>query len=135
METSINRRAEDMTQRILVVDDEASVRFGLSAYFGARGYEVDSAADGRDAQALLRMVAYDVVISDPCLEGRNCRQGLEVIRYARVRRPGVRTILLTAYSSAEIETQMQRAGGDTLIPKSVPLSVVADTVSELLKGS
>jgi DNA-binding response OmpR family regulator len=135
METSINRRAEDMTQRILVVDDEASVRFGLSAYFTARGYDVESAADGRDAQAMLRMSAYDLVISDLCLEGRNCRQGLDVIRYARLRHPEVRTILLTAHSSPEIETEVRRIGGDTLIPKAVPLAVVADAVSGLLKDS
>ena len=50
--------------RILVVDDEASVRVALQRYLDGRGHETHTTAHGRDALRLLKESAYDAIIVD-----------------------------------------------------------------------
>ncbi len=66
--------------RILVVDDEPHIRLTLAANLTARGYEVDTAADGAEALALARAAPPDAAIVDLGLPGID---GNEVIRRLR----------------------------------------------------
>jgi two-component system NtrC family sensor kinase len=50
--------------RVLVVDDEASVRLALQRYLEGRGHDVDSTASGSDAMGRLKVAQYDAVILD-----------------------------------------------------------------------
>jgi CheY-like chemotaxis protein len=121
-----------MGHRILIVDDEAAARFALRDFFTSRGYEVHCAASAYDAQVALRATTFSLIVTDLCLAGTVDRGGLAIIRYARAVQPQVKSILLTAYASENVERQLQAIGGDALLPKAVPLSVVADLVAELL---
>lgn len=62
-----------MAKRILVVDDEADIRFALSVFLRSKGYVVDLAEDGREALHKLSRSPYDVMLLDmmmPNLDGR-----------------------------------------------------------------
>ena len=52
------------TARLLVVDDEESVSLTISEVLRQEGYEVETAASGREAVALLRETPYDLVLTD-----------------------------------------------------------------------
>jgi two-component system NtrC family sensor kinase len=66
--------------RILVVDDEASVRVALQRYLASRGHEVETTASGQDALARLRAATYDAVIVDMRMPDLSGEQLFERLR-------------------------------------------------------
>ena len=121
-----------MPERILVVDDEESILFALMEYFTKCGYEVDCAKEVEEAQALLTKARYAVALVDLRLTGIDGVEGLEFIEYLRKQSPETRTILLTAYGSAEIEQEARKRGVDMLLHKPSPLQEMARVVADLL---
>lgn len=73
----------DKVRGILVVDDEEPFRFAVNDYFSARGYEIDCAEEMEEAEAMLSMNDYDVVIVDLRLGGNFTAQGFEIIKNVR----------------------------------------------------
>ena len=70
-----------MKARILVVDDEDSIRTSLVKFLRDRkGYHVDAAADGAEGWGRLAAADYDLVLTDLVMPGMN---GLELIGRAR----------------------------------------------------
>jgi DNA-binding response OmpR family regulator len=120
-----------MSRRILVVDDEPTIRFALSDYLSLRGYSVDSAADLAEARRLLAQGDYSTVITDLSLSGQGGTEGLTLAAFAKHRARGTRVVILTAYGSEESETAAERLGIDAFLHKPVPLDAVARAVAEL----
>ncbi len=121
-----------MSHRILVVDDEEPILFALREYFTALGYEVDAAREAGEAESCLASRQYDLVIADLRLCGSQGSQGLDVLTSARKRAPKIRTILLTAYGSPEVEREARHRGVDAFLHKPKPLPEVARIVVGLL---
>ena len=69
-----------MGARVLVVDDEPEIRRVLRTGLTARGYTVETAADGREGLERLRQAAPDVILLDLMMPGM---PGIEVLRTAR----------------------------------------------------
>jgi len=82
--------------RVLVVDDEASIRDLLSKTLALAEYDVDLAPDGRTALDRLRVVPYDLLITDLKMPGID---GITVIREGRRLRPDIPVIIITGYST------------------------------------
>ena len=82
--------------RILVVDDEENIRELLLKTLALAEYEVDVAPDGRTAVDRMRMIQYDLLITDLRMPGVD---GLTVIREARRLKADIPIIILTGYSS------------------------------------
>jgi excisionase family DNA binding protein len=82
--------------RVLVVDDEASIRDLLSRTLALADYDVDLAPDGRTALDRLRIFPYDLLITDLRMPGID---GLSVIREARRLKPDIPVIIITGFSS------------------------------------
>jgi DNA-binding response OmpR family regulator len=82
-----------MTFRLLVVEDDRTLRSGLRTAFAGEGYEVVLAADGHEARALLRQQRFDLVVLDIMLPGPS---GLELLRELRRRDTQTPVLLLTA---------------------------------------
>ena len=82
--------------RVLVVDDEESVRELLARTLALADYEVDVAPDGRMAVDRMRIIDYDLLITDLRLPGVD---GLHVIREARRLKADLPIIIVTGYSS------------------------------------
>jgi len=66
--------------RVLVVDDEASVRVSLQRYLAGRGHDVETTASGEDALARLRATLYDAVIVDMRMPDLSGEQLFERLR-------------------------------------------------------
>ncbi|MEX1128703.1 MAG: response regulator [Vicinamibacterales bacterium] len=82
--------------RILVVDDEETVRELLSKTLALAEYEVDVAPEGRTAIDRMRIIPYDLLITDLRMPGVD---GLTVIREARRLKADIPVIIVTGYST------------------------------------
>jgi DNA-binding response OmpR family regulator len=120
-----------MSGRILVVDDEPTIRFALSEYLSLRGYSVDSAAALVDARQMVADGDYATVITDLSLSGQGGIEGLKLAAFVRRKDRRTRIVILTAYGSAESETAARRLGVDAFLHKPVPLDEVARALSQL----
>ena len=89
-------RATSGRARILVVDDEASIRDLLSKTFALADYDVRVAPDGKAAIERLRLVSYDLLITDLKMPGLD---GLAVIKEARRFKADMPIIIITGHSS------------------------------------
>jgi excisionase family DNA binding protein len=83
-------------RRVLVADDEESIRDLLSKALAMLDCEVETAADGTAALARLRARDYDLLVADLRMPGMD---GLSVIREARRVQSGLKVIIITGYSS------------------------------------
>ena len=83
--------------RILLVDDEASIRLTLGALLERTGYDVTSADGGEQAVQLLERQAFDLLLTDLKMPGMD---GMQVVAAARQCQPDVAVIVLTGHGSA-----------------------------------
>lgn len=117
--------------RVLVVDDEASIRELLTRTLSLTEYDVEAVADGRSALERLRLDTYDLLIADlrmPVMDG------LTLIREARRLHPALRVIIITGYSTEASAIEAVNLGvvGYLVKPFRVPqvLSAVARALGE-----
>jgi len=110
--------------RVLVVDDEASIRDLLSKTLALAEYDVDLAPDGRTALDRLRVIGYDLLITDLKMPGVD---GLAVIREARRLKTDLPVIIITGYSTeaSAIEAVNLGVSGYLTKPFRVPRVLAA----------
>jgi excisionase family DNA binding protein len=117
--------------RILVVDDESSIRDLLSKTLALAEYDVDTAPDGRSALERLRLYPYDLLIADLKMPGID---GLSVIREAKRLKSNLPVIIITGYSTetAAIEAVNLGVSGYLTKPFRVPqvLAAAAKAIGE-----
>ena len=118
--------------RLLIVDDEDTIRFALAEYFRGSGWAVDAAAEKEEAEALLACTAYAVVIADLRLTGIYGVEGLDIVQWSRHLRPETRVVLLTGNGTPELETEARRRGVDAFLHKPLPLPQLEAVVDSLV---
>ena len=111
-------------QRVLVVDDEASIRDLLSKTLALAEYDVDTAPDGTAALDRLRSVNYDLLIADLKMPGMD---GLTLIRQAKRMKADLPVIIITGFSteSSAIEAVNLGVAGYLTKPFRVPQVLAA----------
>ncbi len=111
-------------QRVLVVDDEASIRDLLSKTLALAEYDVDTAPDGTAALDRLRAVNYDLLIADLKMPGMD---GLTLIRQAKRMKADLPVIIITGFSteSSAIEAVNLGVAGYLTKPFRVPQVLAA----------
>ncbi|MFN2446364.1 MAG: response regulator [Vicinamibacterales bacterium] len=114
----------DVRCRVLVADDEASIRELLSKTLALADYDVDTAPDGRSAIERLRLAHYDLLIADLKMPGLD---GLSLIREARRIRSDLPVIIITGFSteSSAIEAVNLGVAGYLTKPFRVPQVLAA----------
>ncbi len=108
--------------RVLVVDDDRLVLNAVQQYLSAYEFDVDTASEREEAEALLTPKAYSLLIADLRLTGVHGREGLELVRVARERCPLARIVVITAFGTPELELEVLRSGSVMLLEKPLPLS-------------
>ncbi len=116
-----------MSQRILIVDDEANHRSSLSISMRLEGYEVFEAADGQHALETLKRQPVDVVVCDLMMPRID---GLELARRLRFAHPGTRVILMSAYHLTQAQLERAQVGEIGFLPKPYGF----EQLQRLLKG-
>jgi two-component system response regulator PilR (NtrC family) len=116
--------------RILVVDDERSMRDLLAITLRQAGYEVVQADGGEHAVEVLRTGDFDLVITD--LRMRKV-DGLAVLRAAREHSPGTVMLVMTAYASTETAVEAMKLGAYDYLTKPFKLDEIRLTVEKALE--
>jgi len=116
--------AANARPRVLVVDDEASIRDLLSKTLALAEYDVDVAPDGRSALERMRMYPYDLLIADLKMPGMD---GLTVIREAKRYKNDLPVIIITGFSTEQsaIEAVNLGVAGYLTKPFRVPQVLAA----------
>lgn len=120
--------------RMLVVEDELTIRLALQKYFAAEGFDVQCAAELEEAEALLVTNTYDVVIADLRLTGTHTAEGLEILRFIRRHSRGTHVVILSAHASPELQQCAKTLGAEAFFQKPAALSDVAAMVAKLLEA-
>jgi DNA-binding NtrC family response regulator len=112
-------------QRLLVVEDDNSVRSTITTFLELEGYAVDAVSSTREALERLRNDAYPIVITDIYLDERT---GLDVLATARQNNPKCAVILMTARGTIETVMKATQGGAFDYIAKPFELDRMLDTV-------
>jgi two-component system, OmpR family, KDP operon response regulator KdpE len=100
--------------RILIVDDEPSIRRGLRTTLTGMGFEISEAARGEEALALLRTTNFDAVLLDINMPGIG---GLETCRRMRRISARIPILVVTVRASADDTVEALEAGADDYLTK------------------
>lgn len=119
-----------MGARILVVDDELSVREFFEILLTKEGYEVVTANDGQDALRLLKDQAFDLVITD--LQMKN-GDGMTLLRESKKYQPDTAVIMITAFATTDTAVEAMRAGAFDYLNKPFKIEEIKIVISKALE--
>lgn len=105
-------------KKILVAEDEQTLREGIATAFRERGWEVTEAADGNEAVARLEDEVFDVLVTDYQMPEKS---GLEVLKRARMINDGTVGLVMTAYGTVESAVEAMKAGAYDYVLKPFDL--------------
>lgn len=100
--------------KILVVDDDPTLRAGLKRILGGRGYSVETAGTAEEALVVLTHEQFDLVLTDLQMPGMD---GMALLGEIKRRSPHTPVVMLTAYGSMETVIQALRGGVSDFITK------------------
>jgi DNA-binding response OmpR family regulator len=116
--------------RVLIVDDEKSIRVTLQAFLAEAGHAVCVAEDADTAEALLSRDAFDVVVSDIVLPRRN---GMDLLRAIRAAAPHVQVVMMTGEPTVETAAETVRAGAADYLCKPIGKNAILRVVGNAAK--
>jgi DNA-binding NtrC family response regulator len=114
-----------MPERILVVDDEASMRRMLEILFQQEGFETDCASSAEEALEALSRGTFDLVLSDIRMPGLD---GMELLRRLKAEESQADVILMTAYASTESAIEALKLGAFDYITKPFQVEELVNIV-------
>jgi len=113
---------------ILIVEDEAIMRESLRDWLTDIGYEVETVEAGEEALETLAGRDFDLAIVDMRLPGKD---GIEVLKEAKTKRPQLKGIIITAYPSVDTAVEAMKYGAIDYLFKPVDLN----QLEELIRGT
>jgi DNA-binding NtrC family response regulator len=116
--------------RILIVDDEPSVRDSLGRTVEREGHDVALAADLRTGRRLLAESAFDLLLTDIRLGDGS---GLDLVAAARLTSPALRIVAMTAFGSVDLAVEAMRRGADDFIEKPFQPDVLRRRLERVLE--
>lgn len=114
-----------MKRRVLVVDDESGFRDMLEWNLREDDVQVDTASDGRQAQAMMSQASYALVITDismPRLDGIN------LLKAMRTSHPGIPVIVMTGFGTVETAVEVMKLGALDFVLKPFDLQAMVSRV-------
>lgn len=120
-----------MKSRILVVDDEESIREFLEIMLKKEGYEVTTAEDGARAKDILSKKSFDMIISD--LQMPNMT-GIELLKHVKESYPETVFMLITAFGTTETAVEAMKMGAYDYVTKPFKIDEVRMNVANALRA-
>ena len=117
--------------KILVVDDQESMREFLEIMLTKEGYQVLVAEDGEHACTILDKETFDLVITDIRMRNLN---GIGVLKKVKDRSPGAMVILISAFATPETAVEAMKEGAYDYIPKPFKVNDLKRVVKDALKS-
>jgi len=119
-----------MQGRLLVVDDERSIRDVLAQVLGYEGYEVVTAASGGEALNLHRQQPCDLILLDVKMQGID---GLDTLSQLRVQDPDVRVVMISGHGTIATAVQAVKDGAFDFLEKPLDSDRLLVTVQRALE--
>jgi DNA-binding NtrC family response regulator len=116
--------------RILVVDDEESIRIATAAILEDQGYLVDTASNGREAIEKANANFYNAALIDYRLPDI---EGTELLTSFRKTTPKMIKIMVTGYPSLQNAVTSVNRGADAFLMKPVSIETLLKMISDLLR--
>ncbi|AZZ37179.1 Fis family transcriptional regulator [Bdellovibrio sp. qaytius] len=120
-----------MKSRILVVDDEESIREFLEIMLKKEGYEVTTAEDGAKAKEILTKKTFDMVISDMQMPNVT---GIELLRHVRESYPDLVFMIITAFGTTETAVEAMKLGAYDYLTKPFKIDEVRLNIANALRS-
>jgi len=115
---------------ILIVDDEAGVRFGIRDFLEQQGYEIEEADSCEDAQHLFRRSRPDIVIADYMLPDGTA---LDLIPRLKEIDADIPLLVLTAHGSIDLAVRAIKEGAEQFLTKPLELPTLQVILQRLLQ--
>jgi two-component system response regulator HydG len=119
-----------VADRVLVVEDNETLRAGIKVYLEDSGFTVEEAATGTDAVRKLETESFHVVVSDIRLGDLT---GVDILRKAKEVNSRTEVILMTAYATVETAVEALRLGAFDYIQKPLELEQLKHRVRTAVK--
>ncbi len=116
--------------RILVVDDEPGVRFGIREFLDLHGYDVEEAESCQDAQQIFRSLRPDIVIADYMLPDGTA---LDLLPRLREIDSEIALLILTAHGSIDLAVRAIKEGAEQFLTKPLELPALHVILQRLLQ--
>lgn len=117
--------------RILVADDEPSVRDLLGRVLGNAGHQVVTVESGEAALLKLARERFDVLVVDKNMPGMD---GLDVMRLVRAHHPQLRAVMITAYPTPASEQVARDLGVHSYVTKPFGIVTIVSAVDEAIEA-
>jgi two-component system nitrogen regulation response regulator GlnG len=127
MQKSIN-----MAYKILVVDDESSVRYSFHRLLKDSEYLIDEAIDGKEVIKKVKDEDYDLVVMDIQMPKMN---GLEVLKEIKLLKPKLLVILVTAFGTTDTAIEAMKFGAYDYLLKPFDVLKLKETIKKALEVS
>ena len=118
--------------RILVIDDERSIRNTLKDILEYEKYEVDQAEDGNKGIELIRSAEYDVVLCDIKMPGLD---GIEVLERVVVLTPDTPVVMISGHGNIDTAVESIKKGAFDYIEKPLDLNRLLITIRNAMDKS
>lgn len=120
-----------MNEKILVVDDEESLRLSMKFKLKAAGFDVDVAEDGEVALEKMKSEAYDVVLLDINMPRMS---GIEALGLIRQRHPQTEAIMLTGFADFTTAIECLKTGARDYLVKPIDTTELVTRLRSLLRS-
>jgi two-component system cell cycle response regulator CpdR len=114
--------------RILLAEDDDSLRGFLARALERAGYEVTSCADGEEAAAVLDQ-EWDLLLTDIVMPGMD---GIEVARQAAALHPDLRIMFITGFAAVALAAGSQAPAGAKVLSKPIHLREIVSEVERMI---
>ncbi|MEJ2738231.1 MAG: response regulator [Dehalococcoidia bacterium] len=101
---------------ILIVDDEPIVRESIRDWLQDAGYQVYTAESGEEALSLIEKQDFSLIVIDVRLPGKT---GIKILTEVKQQKPQIKSIVITAYPSAEMAAEAMKLGAVDYLIKPV----------------
>jgi two-component system cell cycle response regulator CpdR len=117
--------------RILLAEDDDSLRGFLARALERAGYDVTACADGEEAAAVLDET-WDLLLTDIVMPGMD---GIEVARLAAQRHPGLRIMFITGFAAVALTAGSRTPAGAKVLSKPIHLREIVAEVERMMAAA
>jgi len=117
-------------RRILIVEDDPGLRFTMTDALEGVGFAVTGEENGTEAIRRLHGEAFDVVVTDLRLPGKD---GMEVLREARGKTPPPSVVVMTGYGNVESAVAAMKNGAEDYMTKPFPVEALLLLLDKILR--
>jgi two-component system response regulator PilR (NtrC family) len=115
--------------RLLVVDDEESLRTVLCSELVSEGFKVQNAGDGDEAIAILDKEEFDLVLLDIKMPRVN---GFDVLKHVKEKHPETKVVMLTGFADLKNAIESKKLGAEDFVSKPYDLVDLLTTIERVL---